>query len=84
MPHDGQRIDRVISLVDLGFVNQILLSHDIHTNHRLVSYGGHGFAHLFSRIIPRLSRLGISENDLKKIVVDNPKRWLSFSSPSSS
>lgn len=37
MPSDGQRIANVLKLLEEGLVNRILLSHDIHTKHRLVS-----------------------------------------------
>jgi phosphotriesterase-related protein len=82
MMHDGQRIDRVVKLVKDGFVKQILLAHDIHTNHRLRSFGGHGYSHLFERIEPRLISFGLTTEDIHTITVDNPKRWLEFHSPS--
>jgi len=78
MPHDGQRIDRVIDLVKKGYVDQILLSHDIHTNHRLISYGGHGYSHLFDRIVPRLLHLGLTQEQVDTITIDNPRNWLVF------
>merc|ERR1711879_860523 len=78
MPHDGQRIDRVSYLVKKGYTSQILLSHDIHTNHRLRSFGGHGFSHIFERIVPRLMSFGVSASDIETIIVHNPSRWLAF------
>lgn len=81
MPHDGQRIERVVYLVKAGYASQILLSHDIHTNHRLRSFGGHGYSHIFERILPRLITAGISQADIDKITITNPKNWLAFKSP---
>ena len=78
MPHDGQRIERVVKLVKNGHVNQLLLAHDIHTNHRLRSFGGHGYSHIFERIVPRLIHQGLSEDDIEQITVRNPKKWLLF------
>lgn len=37
MPSDGQRIKMVKLLVDHGYQQRIMLAHDIHTKHRLVS-----------------------------------------------
>lgn len=37
MPSDSQRIEKVMKLLDDGRINKILISHDIHTKHRLVS-----------------------------------------------
>ena len=36
MPSDEQRIEKVMKLLNEGHENQVLLSHDIHTKHRLV------------------------------------------------
>ena len=37
MPSDAQRIQRIKFLVDSGFADKILISHDLHTKIRLVS-----------------------------------------------
>lgn len=37
MPSDYQRIENIIKLSKEGFTNRLLMSHDIHTKHRLVS-----------------------------------------------
>ena len=37
MPNDGERIRRIKVLCDNGYLNKVLISHDIHTKHRLVS-----------------------------------------------
>lgn len=37
MPSDAQRIDRIKQLIQNGYQDRILVSHDIHTKHRLVS-----------------------------------------------
>ena len=37
MVSDAQRIKKVKTLVDNGYTHRILLSHDMHSKHRLVS-----------------------------------------------
>lgn len=37
MPSDAQRINNLMRLIDEGYVDKILMSHDLHTKHRLVS-----------------------------------------------
>lgn len=37
MPSDAQRLDKIRQLIDDGRENEVLISHDIHTKHRLVS-----------------------------------------------
>lgn len=39
MPSDAQRMDHIIRLIDEGYEDRILISQDIHTKHRLVSFG---------------------------------------------
>lgn len=36
MPSDAQRMDSIVHLVNEGFGKKVLVSHDIHTKHRLV------------------------------------------------
>ena len=37
MPSDAQRIQTVKFLLDEGYLDRVVISHDIHTKHRLVS-----------------------------------------------
>lgn len=36
MPSDAQRVQKVKTLVEAGYAHRVMLSHDIHTKHRLV------------------------------------------------
>lgn len=38
MPSDAQRMQSVVSLVNEGYEDRVLMSHDIHTKHRLVRF----------------------------------------------
>lgn len=38
MISDGQRIENIMKLINEGLVDRLLMSHDIHTKHRLVRY----------------------------------------------
>ncbi|XP_053428338.1 phosphotriesterase-related protein isoform X2 [Nycticebus coucang] len=78
MPDDNKRIRRVRLLVDEGYEDRILMAHDIHTKHRLRKYGGHGYSHILTNIVPKMLLRGITEGTLDKILVENPKRWLTF------
>lgn len=48
MPSDAQRIDSVKLLKDDGKLRRLLLSHDIHTKHRLVIIKIFSFSNFFS------------------------------------
>jgi|TARA_B110000263_G_scaffold159976_1_gene139073 phosphotriesterase-related protein len=78
MPNDAQRLDQIEFLIDQGHVGQILLAHDVCSKHRLKQYGGHGWDHIISRVVPQMLARGISREHVDQMLVDNPKRMLTF------
>jgi phosphotriesterase-related protein len=78
MPSDAQRIQWIKLLVDQGFERQVVMAHDVHTKHRLVKYGGHGYGHILRNILPEMLNRGFSEGTIKTITQDNPQKWLQF------
>ncbi|MBV6522453.1 MAG: hypothetical protein MNPFHGCM_02601 [Gemmatimonadaceae bacterium] len=82
----GNRSDRtiakaIVELIELGYVDRILLSHDICTKPQLRKYGGTGFAYVLEHFVPTLRELGVSEENIRKITIDNPRRALTFTTP---
>jgi phosphotriesterase-related protein len=75
---DMQRINNIMQLIDDGYLNQIIVSQDISTKHRLTSYGGLGYAHILRDIVPVMRIKGLTEEQIHKLLVENPKRVLSF------
>lgn len=78
MPSDSQRIANLMKLIDEGYLEKILMSHDIHTKHRLTSYGGHGYHHLHMNVLPRLFGKGLTIEQVEQLTVTNPANWLQF------
>lgn len=78
MPADHERIAQIEFMIDEGGSNQILMSHDVCSKHRLKKYGGHGYDHIITRIVPRMLAKGISQEDISKILIDNPTTMLTF------
>ncbi|XP_069770367.1 phosphotriesterase-related protein isoform X2 [Narcine bancroftii] len=54
MPCDNERIHRIRFLVEEGYEDKLLMSHDIHTKNRLTKYGGHGYSHILTNIVPKM------------------------------
>ncbi|KAM7070021.1 N-acetyltaurine hydrolase isoform 2-T4 [Acridotheres tristis] len=71
-------LDRIRMLIDEGYEDRILMAHDVHTKNRLMKYGGHGYSHIFKNIVPKMLIRGISQDKIDKILLANPKRWLTF------
>ena len=76
MPRDLERIQLVVDTIERGYVDHILVSQDICWKMLLVEYGGWGFAHISNHIEPRLRHSGVTEEQIHKIRVANPARWL--------
>jgi phosphotriesterase-related protein len=76
MPNDVGRIKEIKELIDLGYQNQILLSHDIGHKMQLVKYGGWGYAHLLREVVPLMTIYGIEEGQIDTLTRENPKRLL--------
>ncbi|XP_046396803.1 phosphotriesterase-related protein [Ischnura elegans] len=78
MPSDAQRLRMVNHLAGEGFLDRILLAHDIHTKHRLIEFGGHGYCHINNNVIPKMKMRGMTQEDIDQITIKNPARWLAF------
>ena len=81
MPSDAQRLDVIERLLSEGLADQILISQDICTRHRLLRYGGHGYGHIAGHIVTRMRERGWSETHIDSLVRTNPARLLTFVEP---
>jgi phosphotriesterase-related protein len=77
LPSDAERLRAVIGLLDAGLGDRVLLAQDICLKYELVRHGGHGYAHVLRTIHPRLLQAGVDRPALDRLLVDNPRRWLS-------
>ena len=78
-----QRIETVVRLCDMGWAGQLVLSHDAacHVDwfdEELLRQGSPNwhFLHLTNDVIPKLRECGVSEAQVKTMMVDTPKRLL--------
>ena len=69
-------VEQVMRLVRAGYLDRILLSHDVCLKSDLRVNGGCGYTYLFEDFLPRLGRAGLSEGELEQIVTVNPQRAL--------
>jgi phosphotriesterase-related protein len=77
-PSDHERVQALVRLVDAGFEDALVLSHDVYTKQQQQAFGGMGFAHLPLRIMPVLrERLG--DEICQKLTVGTPRRLLTIS-----
>lgn len=76
MPSDGQRINNLMRLIAEGLEDRIFMSHDVGTKHRLTTFGGHGFHHIYTNVLPKMHVKGLTVEQAEKITVTNPAKWL--------
>jgi len=77
-PTDTERIDCLRRLLDAGRGSQLLLSHDICSLLQLHRYDGPGYDHVTTTIVGRLRSAGVSQADLDRMLIENPRRLLAM------
>jgi len=78
MPNDAVRLRLIRALVARGHGERVVVSHDICYRTRLTRYGGHGYGHIFSNVVPLMLARGFSQAEVDQILVHTPRRLLSF------
>ena len=71
----------IASAITAGFADKVLVAHDICTKAQLKRNGGGGYAYIATMIVPALRAKGISDETIRKILIDNPRRALTFVAP---
>jgi len=73
---DGQKIEYIQKQIALGNIDHILMSGDMCLKVFLSKWGGWGYSHIPKHILPRMRGIGITEEQILRITVENPKRVL--------
>jgi phosphotriesterase-related protein len=81
MPNDAQRIKWLAWLIENGYGDQVVISHDIDAKYLLLRYGGSGYAHIVNNIVPRMRMKGFEERSIHRILVETPQRVMAFVKP---
>jgi phosphotriesterase-related protein len=79
-----QRTEIAKRLIDAGYCHRIMLSHDysvpkarhgeaVQEERRRANPDGYNF--ISRRVLPRLKELGVSDQDIQQIMVENPRRF---------
>jgi phosphotriesterase-related protein len=75
---EGRIIEILCELLSRGHVERILLSQDVCHDSQLRRYGGNGYTYLAETFLPRLREAGVSDDEVRTITVDNPRRLLTI------
>ena len=74
----ADKVRMVQDLLDAGLEDHILLSSDQGNVRQFNRYYGHGWASVLMQFVPKLRFAGVPEDTIRKILVDNPRRFLAF------
>ena len=74
--HDTQRVTLLKKLIDSGYIDQILLTCDLCLKNLLHKYGGWGYDHVLTNIVPMMEDEGITDEQIKTMLIKNPADWL--------
>ncbi|MCK4239999.1 MAG: hypothetical protein KAX30_00110 [Candidatus Atribacteria bacterium] len=78
VPSDAGRIRQIIQLIEEGYLKQILISHDVWNKAMLRCLGGGGYSHILTTVIPFMKQKGITEKQIRSLVIENPREVLRF------
>jgi phosphotriesterase-related protein len=73
---DADRVIMAMALIEAGHADQLLLSSDFYSQAALKRNGGPGLAQTATVFGPMLLKAGLPEAALRRILVDNPRRFL--------
>ncbi len=73
---DEVRAQRIAALVKLGYEKQVLLATDTCRKSQLRVNGGRGYGFIWESFLPRLRALGVTETQIRSMLVDAPHALL--------
>jgi phosphotriesterase-related protein len=78
-PNDDPVVQMVMSLIDAGYADNVLLSSDFFNINQLKRNNKEmGYAKTLTVFVPKVRKAGASDEVLRQIMNDNPRRFLAF------
>ena len=75
---DAQQVPLVMKLIEAGYAANLLFSSDLAFIAGTKQGGGAGYAKTLTVFVPKLKAAGASDDVLRMIIRDNPRRFLAF------
>jgi phosphotriesterase-related protein len=73
---DDKKVTMVLALLEAGYADSLLVSADYNFTARSAARPGYGSA--LTVFVPKLRQAGVNDEMLRRITVDNPRRFLAF------
>ncbi len=81
MLEDEKRVAMVMTLVEAGHADKLVLASDFYRRTELKAEGGPGYAKTVTEFAPMLREAGLDANTVQGFIADNPRRWLAYTPP---
>lgn len=73
---EAQLVELLVELLERGFADRVVLSHDVSTDAQLKAYGGNGYGYVVQHFLPHLRTAAVGEGEIATMTIDNPRRIL--------
>jgi phosphotriesterase-related protein len=73
---DAQKVSTILAFLEAGYTDHLLLSSDFSNGRAFKRNGGPGIAQAATVFGPMLLKAGVDEATLRRVLVDNPRRFL--------
>jgi phosphotriesterase-related protein len=75
---DAQQVPMVMKLIEAGYADNLMFASDLASLNQTKKGGGPGYARALTVFVPKLKAAGASDEVLRQIMDDNPRRFLAF------
>ncbi len=75
---EGRVVELLLELLHRGHVDRVLLSQDVCHNSQLRRFEGNGYTYLQTTFLPRLRAAGVSDKEIDRLTIENPRRILTI------
>ena len=75
---EAHKVKYVLAILEAGYEDHLLFSADSTPAPQLKANWGQGYSSVVTQFVPKLRYAGVKDALLHKILVDNPRRFLSF------
>jgi phosphotriesterase-related protein len=73
---DLDRIRDLKRALDAGYADRIIIGNDVCMKMRLHKYGGWGYDHILTNLLPYMYKAGITEEQIHTLLYESPRRFL--------
>ena len=75
---DARKVPIVLTLIEAGYLDNVLLASDFAMAGDITRNGGAGYAKTITQFVPMLRETGVGDDAIHTMTVENPLRFLAF------